>query len=130
MYEKHFRFSEKPFNLTPDSRYLFLSPKHQEACANLEFGVRERGGFLLLTGEAGTGKTTLIRHFLSQAGPDVRTAVILYPALSAGELIHAILQDLEVGFGGGTLKDAVDTLSNALIEAKALNLKVVVRRAA
>ncbi len=126
MYEKHFGFTEKPFNLTPDSRYLFLSPKHQEAYANLEFGVRERSGFLLLTGEVGTGKTTLIRHFLSQVGRDVRTAVILYPALSAGELIHAILQDLEVGFAGGTLKDAVDTLSNALIEAKALNLKVVV----
>ena len=126
MYERHFGFSEKPFNLTPDSRYLFLSPKHQEAYANLEFGVRERSGFLLLTGEVGTGKTTLIRHFLSQVGQDVRTAVILYPALSAGEMFHAILQDLEVPFAGGTLKDAIDTLANALIEAKALGLKVVV----
>jgi len=126
MYERHFGFTEKPFNLTPDSRYLFLSPKHQEAYANLEFGVRERAGFLLLTGEVGTGKTTLIRHFLSQVGPDVRTAVVLYPALSAGEMFHAIMQDLEVPFSGGSLKDAVDTLANALIEAKALNLKVVV----
>lgn len=126
MYERHFGFTEKPFNLTPDPRYLFLSPKHQEAYANLEFGVRERNGFLLLTGEVGTGKTTLVRHFLSQVGPDVRTAVILYPALSAGELFHAILQDLEVPFAGGSLKDAVDTLANALIEAKALHLKVVV----
>lgn len=126
MYERHFGFAEKPFNLTPDSRYLFLSPKHQEAYANLEFGVRERSGFLLLTGEVGTGKTTLIRHFLSQVGPDVRTAVILYPAVSAGELFHGILEDLGVPFGGGTLKDAVDTLSKALIAAKALNLKVVV----
>ncbi len=126
MYERHFGFTEKPFNLTPDSRYLFLSPKHQEAYANLEFGVRERAGFLLLTGEVGTGKTTLIRHFLSQVGRDVRTAVILYPALSAGEMFHAIMQDLEVPFSGGSLKDAVDTLANALIEAKALNLKVVV----
>jgi type II secretory pathway predicted ATPase ExeA len=126
MYERHFGFSEKPFNLTPDSRYLFLSPKHQEAYANLEFGVRERSGFLLLTGEVGTGKTTLIRHFLSQVGPDVRTAVILYPALSAGELFHAILQDLGVPFEGGTLKTAVDALAKALIEARALNLKVVV----
>ncbi len=58
MYERHFGFTEKPFNLTPDPRYLFLSPKHQEAYANLEFGVRERNGFLLLTGEVGTGKTT------------------------------------------------------------------------
>lgn len=126
MYERHFGFSEKPFNLTPDSRYLFLSTKHQEAYANLEFGVREASGFLLLTGEVGTGKTTLIRHFLSQVGPDVRTAVILYPALSAGELFHAILQDLGVPFAGGTLKDAVDTLARALIEARALGLKVVV----
>lgn len=126
MYERHFGFKEKPFNLTPDPRYLFLSPRHQEAYANLEFGVGERNGFLLLTGEVGTGKTTLVRHFLSQVGPDVRTAVILYPALSAGELFHAILQDLEVPFAGGSLKDAVDTLANALIEAKALHLKVVV----
>ena len=126
MYERHFGFSEKPFNLTPDPRYLFLSSKHQEAYANLEFGVKEGSGFLLLTGEVGTGKTTLIRHFLSQVGPDIRTAVILYPALSAGELFHAILQDLGVPFAGGTLKDAVDALARALIEAKALNLKVVV----
>lgn len=126
MYERHFGFSEKPFNLTPDSRYLFLSSRHQEAYANLEFGVAQGSGFLLLTGEVGTGKTTLIRHFLSQVGPDVRTAVILYPALSAGELFHAILQDLEVPFAGGTLKDAVDALARALIEAKRLGLKVVV----
>jgi general secretion pathway protein A len=126
MYERHFGFSEKPFNLTPDSRYLFLSSRHQEAYANLEFGVAQGSGFLLLTGEVGTGKTTLIRHFLSQVGPDVRTAVILYPALSAGELFHAILQDLGVPFAGGTLKDAVDTLARALIEARGLGLKVVV----
>jgi len=126
MYERHFGFSEKPFNLTPDSRYLFLSSKHQEAYANLEFGVAQGSGFLLLTGEVGTGKTTLIRHFLSQVGPDVRTAVILYPALSAGELFHAILQDLGVPFAGGTLKDAVDALARALIEARSLGLKVVV----
>lgn len=126
MYEKHFGFSEKPFNLTPDSRYLFLSDKHQEAYAHLRFGVNEGSGFLLLTGEVGTGKTTLIRHFLSEVGPEIRTAVILYPALSAGELFHAILQDLGVPFAGGSLKDAVDALGKSLIEAKRLNLKVVV----
>jgi len=126
MYEKHFGFREKPFNLTPDSRYILLSARHQEAFANLEFGVADGSGFLLLTGEVGTGKTTLIRHFLSQIGPNIRTAVILYPALTAGELFHAILQDLGVPFAGGTLKDAVDVLCQALIEARRQNLKVVV----
>ena len=89
MYERHFGFTEKPFNLSPDSRYLFLSPKYQEAFANIDLGIKDRSGFLLLTGEVGTGKTTLIRHLLSKVGPDVRTAVILYPALSAGELLLA-----------------------------------------
>ncbi|MEO8362190.1 MAG: AAA family ATPase [Vicinamibacteria bacterium] len=126
MYERHFGFTEKPFNLTPDFRYLFLSSGHQAALANLASGVRERSGCLLLTGEVGTGKTTLIRHFLSQTGPDVRAAVVLNPALSAGEMFHAILQDLEIPFHGGTLKDAMDTLANALIAAKARDLKVVV----
>jgi len=58
MYESHYGFTEKPFNLTPDPKYLYLSARHTEAFAHLEFGRRERGGFIVITGEVGTGKTT------------------------------------------------------------------------
>jgi len=83
LYESWYGFREKPFNLTPDPKYLYLSPRHAEAVAHLEFGHRERGGFIVITGEVGTGKTTLARYFLSKLGPDTRTAVVLYPAPSS-----------------------------------------------
>jgi general secretion pathway protein A len=83
MYETFYGFTEKPFNLTPDPKYLYLSPRHTEAVAHLEFGRRERGGFILITGEVGTGKTTLARYFLGGLPKNTATAVILYPALSA-----------------------------------------------
>ena len=66
MYEAYYGFAEKPFNLTPDPKYLYHSRRHTEAFAHLEFGRRERGGFIVLTGEVGTGKTTLARYFLGR----------------------------------------------------------------
>jgi type II secretory pathway predicted ATPase ExeA len=126
MYEKHFGLVERPFNLTPDPRYLFLSRQHQEAFAHLQYGVREKNGFVLLTGEVGTGKTTLLRHFLAQLGPETKTAVVLYPALSAGDLFHSILEDLGVPFSGGTLRQAVQSLHAFLLDARARGLFVAV----
>ena len=125
MYESFYGFREKPFNLTPDPKYLYLSPRHAEAFAHLEFGLRERGGFILITGEVGTGKTTLARYFLSKLGPETRTAVVLYPALSAAELLHGILDDLHVLAQGDTLKALVDALHRFLLESRAAGRDVV-----
>ena len=125
MYEAWYGFAEKPFNLTPDPKYLYLSAKHEEAFAHLEFGRRERGGFILITGEVGTGKTTLARYFLSKLGADTRTAVVLYPALTAVELLQAILDDLHVTPRGDSLKGAIDALHRYLLESRASGHNVV-----
>jgi general secretion pathway protein A len=125
LYEAWYGFTEKPFNLTPDPKYLYLSQRHAEAFAHLEFGHRERGGFILITGEVGTGKTTLARYFLSHLPGDTHTAVVLYPALTAAELLRSILDDLHVEPAGDSLKSLVDALHRFLLEARAANRNVV-----
>ena len=125
MYEAHYGFTEKPFNLTPDPKYLYLSARHTEAFAHLEFGRRERGGFVVITGEVGTGKTTLARYFLGRLENQTATAVVLYPALTAPELLRSILQDLHVSAEGSSLKDLVDALHRFLLEARAQGRDVV-----
>jgi general secretion pathway protein A len=125
LYEAWYGFTEKPFNLTPDPKYLYLSQRHAEAFAHLEFGHRERGGFILITGEVGTGKTTLARYFLSQLSAETHTAVVLYPALTAAELLRSILDDLHVEPDGESLKSLVDSLHRFLLEARAAGRNVV-----
>lgn len=115
MYTEFFGFREKPFSLTPDPKYLYLSPRHTEAFAHLEFGRRERGGFIVITGEVGTGKTTLARYFLSRLDAHTATAFVLYPVLSAAELLRATLEDLHIPVTGQSLKDHVDALHRFLL---------------
>jgi general secretion pathway protein A len=125
LYEAWYGLTEKPFNLTPDPKFLYLSQRHAEAFAHLEFGRRERGGFILITGEVGTGKTTLARYFLSRLPETTATAVVLYPALTAAELLKSVLDDVHVPTSGSSLKELVDALHRFLLEARRQGRDVV-----
>ncbi len=98
MYERFFGLKEKPFNVTADPAFLFLSRRHKEAFSHLIYGIKERKGFLEITGEIGTGKTTLCKALLNSLDKDTRSALILNPDLSRFQLLKAILQDLGITF--------------------------------
>ena len=95
MYQSFYGFSEMPFNITPDPRFLYLSPTHLEALQHLKYGVREKKGFIVLVGEVGCGKTTLCRRFLNELEPDhYDTALILNPRITETQMLKAILTEL------------------------------------
>ncbi len=96
LYTASFGLAEEPFRLTPDPRFLYPGGQYRRALEELSFGVSSRKGFLVLTGEAGTGKTTLCRALLDRLGPEVRTALVLNPCLSAEELVRAVVRDFAV----------------------------------
>lgn len=112
MYQDFYQFKELPFNVTADPDFFFSSAKHIDAFENLKFGVNQRKGIIVLTGEIGTGKTTLLRTFLAQSPPNLKTALILNPNLSDIELLKFIVKDFGI-FGKFTTKYA---LINALNE--------------
>ena len=118
MYEAFFGFREKPFNLTPDPKFLYLSAKHNEAFAHLEFGLKQRGGFMAVTGEVGTGKTTLCRYFLERLDDDTLSAFILYPALGTTELLRSVNKDLGIPAEGESDKELIDCLHEFLLESR------------
>jgi len=96
MYKEFYRLHEEPFNITPDPRFLYLTPQHREALNHLLYGIGERKGFICLTGEVGTGKTTLCRALLNRLGARYHTALILNPVLSNSQLLAAILEEFGV----------------------------------
>ncbi len=112
LYLDFYGFSEMPFTITPDPGFLFLSRTHQSVIEKLLYGINNRSGFLLLTGEVGTGKTTVCRTILDRLGDKAETVYIINPSLSGVEILAAILDDLGVEFSlGASKKDLMDRLN-------------------
>ena len=99
MYIQFYGLREKPFSLSPDPRYLFLADSHREALAHLLYGIEQGEGFIAITGEVGTGKTTLCRTLLQRIEPGTEVAFIFNPQLSALELLQAISAELDLETG-------------------------------
>jgi general secretion pathway protein A len=119
MYTSFFGLNEKPFTITPDPRYLFMSERHGEGLAHLVYGVTESGGFIQLTGEVGTGKTTLVRTLLGQIPSEVDIALILNPQLTAVEFLTTICEELGLNLPNQrySSKALVDALNRHLLGA-------------
>jgi general secretion pathway protein A len=126
MYAQFYGLRESPFALTPDPRYLFMSEPHKEALASAVYGVQERKGFVLILGEVGTGKTTLIRHLLGRFGPNIRSVFVFNPAVSFMELLQLMLRDLELPCPSMRRVEMIDTLNDYLLKEAAAGRYVVV----
>ncbi|HXW09716.1 MAG TPA: AAA family ATPase [Steroidobacteraceae bacterium] len=128
MYTSFFGLQEKPFAITPDPRYLYLSERHAEALAHLLYGINEAGGFIQLTGEVGTGKTTVIRSLLEQLPGHAEVALILNPRVTPAEFLLTICEELHLQVpeqGRGSTKALMDLLGHYLLEAHARGRRVV-----
>jgi general secretion pathway protein A len=124
MHEEYFGFSEKPFSLTPDPKYLYKSASHANAFELLQYAIRRREGFIVVTGDIGTGKTTLCRAVLEQLDRKTFTALVLNPFISEEDLLRLILQDFGVvsreemrrgRLAGVSKQDLIDTLNEFLL---------------
>lgn len=126
MYTEFFGLNDKPFAITPDPRYLYLSQRHADALAHLIYGISESGGFIQLTGEVGTGKTTLIRSLLEQLPEKAEIALILNPQLTRSEFLEAICGELRVPLPPVTsAKALIDSLNTHLLDAHAQGRRTV-----
>ncbi len=126
MYEAFYRLSGPPFRLTPDPRFLFLSKHHHEALGHLLFGIREGTGFIAVTGEIGTGKTTLLRALLRELDPETIVAYIFNPVLSDLELLQAINSEFGLPATSASKKELTDELNRFLMAKKVAGARVVV----
>ena len=111
MYNKFFGFKEKPFKLVPNPEYLFLSKSHEEALGNLTYAISHGDGFVEITGEVGTGKTTLCRVFLGNLDTSIDAAYIFNPKLDGLQLLKAINDEFWIDSKPGNTKDLIDILN-------------------
>jgi len=116
MYKGYFGLKESPFSIAPNPQFLFMSDRHKEALAHLSYGLGETGGFALLTGEVGTGKTTISRRLMEQLPENTQAACILNPTLSSQELLATICDELKIRYRktGATLKSLTDKIHEKL----------------
>jgi general secretion pathway protein A len=129
MYTSFFGLAEKPFAITPDPRYLYLSERHAEALAHLLYGINESGGFIQLTGEVGTGKTTVVRTLLSRVPHHADVAVILNPRVTPVEFLLTICEELGLDIAEAdrdSVKQMVDALNRRLLQAHAEGRRIIV----
>ncbi len=117
MYESYFQLSENPFSIAPNPQFLYMSERHREALAHLMFGLRETGGFVMLTGEVGTGKTTVSRRLLKELPEHTDLAFILNPMLTESELLASLCDELGIGYPENpSLKQLTDVIQAFLLE--------------
>lgn len=115
MYLDYYGLTEPPFDITPNPRFLFFSPRHREAFNHLLYGIRERKGFVQLTGEVGAGKTTLCRSMLEQLGDRFETALILNPVLNADQLMKAVAMEFGLDVKGMDRLETVAAINQFLL---------------
>ncbi len=118
MYQDYFGFSEMPFHVTPNPRFLFLSPTHEEALQHLRYGIEDKKGFIVLTGEVGCGKTTLCRKLLEEleANRQCDTALLLNPRISETQLLRGIMKELGEESKARSKNDLLDKMNDLLLE--------------
>ncbi len=127
MYNDYFGFKEAPFSIAPDPRYLYMTPQHREALAHLVYGFNSEGGCILLTGEVGTGKTTICRCLLEQVPDKANVALVLNPKVDEVELLETICDELNIRYpdSDNSLKTYTDRIYQFLIESNRKNEKTV-----
>lgn len=127
MYNQYFGFKEAPFSIAPDPRYLYMTAQHREALAHLVYGLNSEGGCILLTGEVGTGKTTICRCLLEQVPEQAKVALVLNPKVSEVELLETICDELKISYPDtdNSLKTYTDKIYDFLIDSNRKNEKTV-----
>jgi len=116
MYENFYKLNARPFNVTPDPRFLFLSESHKEALANLLYGIQERKGFVLLTGEVGTGKTTLLHTLIGRLEEDTKTAFIFNTRLGPRDFFQYMFEEFGLPFESRSKSECLLALNSFLID--------------